>query len=107
MTVTMTASAAERVKSFLAEQSQAVGLRFGVTKTGCSGYAYVVDLTDHVGQDDTVFDCDGVKVIVDASSLPFVDGTEIDFGGDGFGQSFKFHNPNVKSECGCGESFGI
>lgn len=107
MGITLTESAASRVRHFMEERGGGIGLRLGVTRTGCSGYAYVVDFADELGKTDQVFESNGVKVVVDADTLPLVDGTEIDFGSDGFGESFKFHNPKVKSECGCGESFGV
>lgn len=107
MTVSLTPSAAERVRSFLAHRGHGVGLRLGVKQTGCSGYAYLVNYADEVGAADVVFDCDGLKVIVDRESLRFVDGTEIDFVRQGLNEAFKFHNPNVQGECGCGESFNV
>ncbi|MGB5102255.1 MAG: iron-sulfur cluster assembly protein IscA [Steroidobacteraceae bacterium] len=107
MAVSLTPSAAERVRSFLANRGHGVGLRLGVKQTGCSGYAYLVNYADEVGAADVVFDCDGVKVIVDRESLRFVDGTEIDFVRQGLNEAFKFHNPNVQGECGCGESFNV
>jgi iron-sulfur cluster assembly protein len=82
-------------------------LRVGVKKTGCSGYAYVIDYADSIGDDDSVFEDGGVKVIVDARSLEIIDGTEVDFIKDGLNEAFKFRNPNVKGECGCGESFNV
>jgi len=84
-----------------------VGLRVGVRKTGCSGYAYVVDYADSVAANDVVFDHGGVKVIVDPESLALIDGTEVDFVKQGLNEAFKFRNPNVKGECGCGESFSV
>lgn len=84
-----------------------MGLRVGVRKTGCSGYAYVIDYADSVGSEDVVFEDDGVKVVVDSDSLALIDGTEVDFIKDGLNEAFKFRNPNVKGECGCGESFSI
>ena len=107
MTVSLTPSAADRVRSFLAHRGHGVGLRLGVKKTGCSGYAYLVNYADDIGTNDVVFECDGVKVIVDSESLRFVDGTEIDFVSQGLNEAFKFHNPNVQGECGCGESFNV
>lgn len=107
MGITLTDSAASRVRHFLDQRGGGIGLRLGVTRTGCSGYAYVVDFADELGDGDQVFETNGIKVVVDAEALPLVDGTEIDFTSDGFGESFKFHNPHVKSECGCGESFGV
>jgi iron-sulfur cluster assembly protein len=107
MSVSLTASAADRVRSFLASRGRGVGLRLGVKKTGCSGFAYVVNYADEVAKGDTVFDSAGVKVIVDTESLQYVDGTEIDFVREGLNEAFKFRNPNVKGECGCGESFNV
>ena len=107
MRVSLTASAADRVRSFLASRGRGVGLRLAVKKTGCSGFAYVVNYADEVGQGDAVFESAGVKVIVDPDSLRYVDGTEIDFVREGLNEAFKFRNPNVRGECGCGESFSV
>jgi iron-sulfur cluster assembly protein len=81
--------------------------RLGVRRTGCSGYAYVIDYADAVNADDVVFDDAGVKVIVDNDSLGLIDGTQVDFVKEGLNEAFKFRNPNVKGECGCGESFSV
>src|SRR5688572_6018006 len=105
--IRLTDAARERVRGFLSARPQAVGLRFGVKKTGCSGFAYVIDITDEVDADDRVIDADGVPVVVDAQSFDFVRGTEIDFVKQGLGSAFVFRNPNVTGECGCGESFTI
>jgi iron-sulfur cluster assembly protein len=107
MTISLTQSAAERVRTFIASRGKGVGLRLGVKQTGCSGFAYVVSYADEVGARDVVFDSAGVKVIVDDQSLKYVDGTEIDFVRQGLNEAFKFRNPNVKGECGCGESFNV
>jgi iron-sulfur cluster assembly protein len=107
MAVSLTQSAAARVRSFLEKRGSGVGLRIGVRRTGCSGYAYLIDYADAVGADDVVFDHAGVKVIVDSKSLSLIDGTEVDFVKEGFNEAFKFRNPNVKGECGCGESFNV
>ena len=107
MAVTLTDTAADRVKTFLADRGKGEGLRLGVRKTGCSGWAYVVDFADEIQPDDKVFEHQGVKVVVNDHSLSFLDGTEVDFGKEGLGETFKFNNPNVKDECGCGESFNI
>jgi iron-sulfur cluster assembly protein len=107
MTVSLTPSAADRVRTYLEKRGRGVGLRLGVKKTGCSGYAYVVNYADEIGDQDVVFEQDGLKVIVDTDSLGFVDGTRIDFVRQGLNEAFKFHNPNVKGECGCGESFNV
>jgi iron-sulfur cluster assembly protein len=107
MTVSLTESAAVRVRSFLESRGRGVGLRLGVKKTGCSGFAYVVNYADEVGAADVVFEDRGVRVIVDTESLRYVDGTEIDFVRQGLNEAFKFRNPNVRGECGCGESFNV
>jgi iron-sulfur cluster assembly protein len=107
MSVSLTPSAADRVRTFLASRGHGVGLRLGVKKTGCSGFAYVVNYADEVASGDAVFETAGVKVIVDTESLRYVDGTEIDFVREGLNEAFRFRNPNVKGECGCGESFNV
>jgi iron-sulfur cluster assembly protein len=107
MAISLTQSAATRVRSFLEKRGRGVGLRIGVRKSGCSGYAYTIDYADAIDADDVVFDRDGVKVIVDSESLGLIDGTEVDFVKDGLNEAFKFRNPNVKGECGCGESFTV
>ena len=105
MAVTLTESAADRVRNFLASRGHGIGLRLGIRKTGCSGYAYVVNYAEEIGEEDHVFDSQGVKVVVDPESLPLIDGTEVDFVRHGLSEAFRFLNPNVKGECGCGESF--
>jgi iron-sulfur cluster assembly protein len=107
MAISLTESAATRVKSFLEKRGRGVGLRIGVRKSGCSGYAYTIDYADAIDADDVVFDRDGVKVIIDPKSLSLIDGTEVDFVKDGLNEAFKFRNPNIKGECGCGESFTV
>ena len=107
MAVTLSAAAADRVRNFLASRGHGVGLRLAIKRTGCSGYAYVVNYAELIGPDDTVFEDQGVKVVVDALSLPLVDGTEVDFIKQGLNEAFKFRNPKAHSECGCGESFSL
>ena len=107
MAISLTASAADRVRSFIATRGQGLGLRLGVRKTGCSGFAYVVNYADSTQDDDVVFEDHGVRVYVDRASLPLIDGTEVDFVRQGLNEAFRFRNPNVKGECGCGESFNI
>ena len=107
MSVSLTESAADRVRHFLEGNAAAVGLRLGVKVVGCSGYAYVVDLAEQVNEDDTVFESKGVKVVVNEKSLPIVDGTEIDFTRQGLNEGFAYSNPNARNLCGCGESFGV
>ena len=107
MAITLTATAAERVKSHLHQQGKVAGLRLGVKKTGCSGFAYVVDYAEGPTSEDVVFEDQGVKVVVSRENLPYLDGTQVDYVRQGLNESFKFHNPNVKDECGCGESFTV
>jgi iron-sulfur cluster assembly protein len=107
MAVNLTTDAADRVRKFMADNGHALGLRLGVKIVGCSGYAYVVDLTDVVNEDDSVFESNGVKVVVNQKSLSIVDGTEIDFSREGLNEGFAYSNPNAKNMCGCGESFGV
>ena len=105
MAITLTPAAHARVLQFVDRQPGALGLRFGVKRTGCSGWGYVTELVTQAGSDDTVFEQDGVRIFVDAHSLPLVDGTEIDFARQGLGEGFVFRNPNATDGCGCGESF--
>lgn len=105
--ITLTETAAQRVKSHLQQRGAGVGLRLGVKTTGCSGFAYVVDYADAASAEDVVFEDQGVKVVVDRESLPYLDGTQVDYVRQGLNESFKFKNPNVKDECGCGESFNV
>lgn len=107
MAISLTHSAAERVRSYLQRRGHGIGLRLGVKKTGCSGFAYVIDYADNIADQDLVFDQHGVKLIVDPDSLQLIDGTEVDFVKEGINEAFKFRNPNVKGECGCGESFNV
>jgi iron-sulfur cluster assembly protein len=107
MSISLTPSAVERVRTYMASRGTGIGLRLGIKQTGCSGYAYVVSYADEVGAGDVVFDEAGIKVVVDSEALKFVDGTEIDFVRTGLNEAFKFRNPNVKGECGCGESFNV
>jgi iron-sulfur cluster assembly protein len=107
MAISLTESAAARVRAHLAQRGRGLGLRLGVKETGCSGFSYVVDYADDTGADDRVFEDQGVKVFVNAASLQYVDGTRIDFVRQGLNESFRFENPNIKGECGCGESFTV
>jgi iron-sulfur cluster assembly protein len=105
MSISLSEAAAERVKSHLAARGRGLGLRLGVKRTGCSGWAYVLDLEDEAGAGDVTFEDQGVTVIVDRDSLPMVDGTRLDFVKQGLNEAFRFENPNASGECGCGESF--
>ena len=107
MSISLTSAAADRVRAFLTRRGHGVGLRVSVKKTGCSGFAYVVNYADDIAADDIVFEDRGVKVIVDKDSLGYIDGTEVDFVKQGLNEAFRFRNPNVKGECGCGESFTV
>jgi iron-sulfur cluster assembly protein len=107
MSISITPAANERMRQFLASTPAAAGVRFGVKRTGCSGFAYVVDLAEAMGEDDRRVEVDGVPLIVSDKSLALVDGTVIDFQRHGLNASFVFHNPNSTGECGCGESFTV
>ena len=107
MAISLTDSAASRVKSYLDTRGDSVGLRLGVTQTGCSGYSYVINYADEIGESDVVFEDKGVTVVVDTEALALIDGTEVDFVKNGLNEAFSFRNPNVTGECGCGESFNI
>jgi iron-sulfur cluster assembly protein len=107
MTITLTESAANHVKTFLANRGKGVGLRLGVRTSGCSGMAYVLEFADEIGPDDEVFEDHGVKVLVSPKSLVYLNGTELDYTREGLNEGFKFNNPNVKDACGCGESFNV
>jgi iron-sulfur cluster assembly protein len=107
MTITLSERAAQHVANFLAKRGKGVGLRLGVRTSGCSGMAYKLEFADEANPDDHVFECRGVKVLVDPKSLPYLDGTELDFAREGLNEGFKFNNPNVKDQCGCGESFNV
>ena len=107
MSITLTPSAAKHVRQYLDKRGRGVGLRLGVRTTGCSGLAYVLEFADEVAANDEVFDSRDIKVIVDRKSLVYLDGTELDFGKEGLNEGFLFKNPNIKDECGCGESFNV
>jgi iron-sulfur cluster assembly protein len=107
MAIHLTDSAADRIRSFLAARGRGLGLRLGVRKSGCSGFAYVIDYADEAAPTDLVFEDRGVKVLVDPDSLPVLDGTTVDFVRQGLNEAFRFQNPNVTGECGCGESFNV
>jgi iron-sulfur cluster assembly protein len=107
MTISLSESAAERVRDRLASRGHGIGLRVGVKPAGCSGFRYVVDYADEAQADDLVFESRGVKVFVDGASLSAIDGMRIDFVRQGLNESFRFENPNARGECGCGESFTV
>lgn len=107
MAITLSEAAAERVKSFLANRGSGLGVRLGVTTTGCSGLAYVLEFVDEMNDEDVMYEDRGVKVIIDPKSKLYLDGTRLEFVKEGLNEGFEFVNPNVKGECGCGESFTV
>lgn len=107
MAITLTEKAATHVSNFLAKRGKGIALRLGVRTTGCSGLAYKLEYADAINPEDMAFESFGVKVVVDPKSLPYIDGTELDFAREGLNEGFKFNNPNVKDACGCGESFNV
>ncbi|HUD26875.1 MAG TPA: iron-sulfur cluster assembly protein IscA [Burkholderiaceae bacterium] len=107
MAVTLTERAAQRVSQFLERRGKGVALRLGVRTTGCSGLAYKLEYVDQIAADDCTFEAHGVRIVVDAKSLAFIDGTELDFVRDGLNEGFRFNNPNERDRCGCGESFRV
>lgn len=107
MAVTLTEAAARHVQKYIARRGKGVGLRLGVKTSGCSGMAYKLEFADEINADDLVWESFGVKVIVDEKSLPYLDGTELDYTREGLNEGFRFNNPNEKSRCGCGESFHV
>ena len=107
MGITVTEAAAKHVQSYLDNRGKGIGIRLAVRTSGCSGMAYEMEFVDELLEDDQVFEDHGIKVVIDAKSLVYLDGTEVDFAREGLNEGFKFNNPNAKSECGCGESFGV
>ena len=107
MAISLTDSAASRVRGYLDKRGDVVGLRLGVTETGCSGYSYVINYAGEVEDADIVFEDKGVTLVVDPAALKLIDGTVIDFVKNGLNQAFSFKNPNISGECGCGESFTV
>jgi iron-sulfur cluster assembly protein len=107
MPVTLSKRAAQHVSDFIAKRGKGLGVRIGVKTSGCSGMSYKLEFADEVAPEDVVFESHGVKVLVDPKSLPYIDGTELDYAREGLNEGFKFNNPNVKDRCGCGESFNV
>jgi len=107
MAISLTESAAKQIKKQLEKRGKGVGLRLGVKKSGCSGYAYTIDYADEIGENDQVFEQYGVKVITTQADLAVIDGIELDYRREGINEAFKFNNPNVTATCGCGESFAV
>ena len=107
MAITLTKKAAQRMTDFLSNRGSGMGVRLSVQTTGCSGLGYNMEFVDSINDDDTLFNDKGVQVIVDAKSLIYIDGTEVDFQKEDLSEGFEFKNPNSKAECGCGESFTV
>lgn len=107
MSLSLSESAARHVSNYIAKRGKGVGVRLAVKTAGCSGMAYKLEFVDEPLADDLSFDSFGVKIFTDAKSLPYLDGTQLDFVKEGLNEGFKFNNPNVKDECGCGESFNV
>ena len=107
MAISLTENAAKHVKNFIAKRGKGIGLRVGVRTSGCSGMAYKLEFADEMTDGDVKFESLGVTVLVDPKSLPYIDGMELDYTREGLNEGFKFRNPNVKTQCGCGESFGV
>ena len=107
MSITLTPAAASHVQSYISKRGKGIGLRLGVRTTGCSGLAYKLEFADTANPEDLEFESNGVRVLVDPKSLPYLNGTELDYAREGLNEGFKFRNPNVKDECGCGESFNV
>jgi iron-sulfur cluster assembly protein len=105
--INLTQNAAQQIRKAIAKRGSGVGLRLGVKKVGCSGFAYTFDYADTVGANDVLFESHEAKVVIDREALPFIDGSTLDFAREGLKESFKFDNPNVKAQCGCGESFSV
>ncbi|TDJ64629.1 MAG: iron-sulfur cluster assembly accessory protein [Proteobacteria bacterium] len=107
MAITLTERAAKHVRNYLRKEPDVHGLRLGVKSTGCSGYMYVVETAECIGDMDTLFESNGIQLVIDPESLKYLDGTEVDFAREGLNEGFKFNNPNVEETCGCGESFSL
>ncbi|ARS54536.1 HesB/IscA family protein [Kushneria konosiri] len=105
--ISISEAAAHQIRHVLEERGSGEGLRVAVKPSGCSGYSYVLDFADSVEADDQVFEDHGVRVIVDSDALSVLDGTEVDYVSEGLNRFFRFNNPNVRDECGCGESFSV
>lgn len=107
MGITLTEKAAKHVTNYIAKRGKGIGLRLGVRTSGCSGMAYKLEFADEAAADDISFESHGVTVLIDPKSLPYLEGTELDYAREGLNEGFKFNNPNVKDACGCGESFNV
>lgn len=107
MSLTMTPAAAGQVMKYLNKRGKGIGIRLGVKTTGCSGMAYKLEYADEPAKDDVIYESQGLKILVDPKSVPYLEGTELDFVKEGLNEGFKFNNPNERGKCGCGESFRV
>ncbi|NJO15557.1 MAG: iron-sulfur cluster assembly protein IscA [Thioploca sp.] len=107
MALTLTEKAAKHIQKSINSRGKGVGLRLGIRTSGCSGMAYVLEFADEINTEDQIFESQGIKILVDPKSLVYIDGTELDYVREGLNEGFKFNNPNVKDQCGCGESFNV
>ncbi len=107
MPITLTENAAKHVQQQLAKRGKGLALRVGIKKSGCSGFSYIFDYADEIKSNDQLFESHRIKVVVDINSLPYLDGSQIDFTKEGLNSSFKFSNPNIDNTCGCGDSFSV
>ena len=107
MAVTLSERAASHVANFMLKRGKGIGLRVGVRTSGCSGMAYKLEFADVAQPDDIEFESHGVRVLIDPKSMPYLDGTELDYAREGLNEGFRFNNPNVKDACGCGESLNV
>ncbi len=105
--ITATPAAVEHIQKMLAHRGKGIGIRLGIKTTGCSGMAYKLEYVDTPNADDTIFQINMTNIYIDPKSMPYLDGTELDYTREGLNEGFKFNNPNVKDECGCGESFSV
>ena len=107
MAIQLTESAAKQIQAQIAKRGRGLGLRVGVKKVGCSGFAYTYDYADDIRDDDKLFEAHGTKLVVDSKSFDFLNGSTLDYVREGLKQAYKFTNPNVDAMCGCGESFSV
>lgn len=107
MKIIATEKAVKHIEKMITNRGKGLGIRLGIKTSGCSGLAYKLEFADQINNDDTIFEISNIKIIIDAKSLPYLDGTELDFVKEGLQEGFQFNNPNVKTQCGCGESFQV
>ena len=107
MSINVSERAAQQIKKQLSKRGKGLGLRLAIKKAGCSGFAYVIDYADEIAENDRVFESHAVKIIIHADHLAVLDGIELDYTREGINEAFRFHNPNAKEYCGCGESFAV